>query len=371
MEHAESYSRKLKQLLLSLQDDETQYQSPNIAASLEQSSQQLYLNVESNVGRNGSKCDKLPAFTLKSLPGRGIGVVATRLIPAGSIILKEEAILTVPDPLTKGVSLDFITNIVDHYTKLPAAKRQRVLDLHAYTRPVQESHIRDFLNTASSDCTLTKAQVNFVVRLHSVFATNSFERTTPLHGSLYLGASRFNHSCLPNCDYGHTSKDNLTVITVCSSRDIQPDEEITVPYINIYKSRDQRRDLTKLVWGFLCNCPACDVTDLTVDTVEHEQRLAQYRRLEEVSNYERRKLTNANPNTWPLKYLEGALRQSVERAQISTALGDNQVVLREYVFSFPAYFPTLLLFMTNLSFIAVAQAPAFCPHLRMQMAPNR
>lgn len=342
MEHAKSHSRKLKQLLLSLQDDEIQYQSPNLAASLEQSSQQLHLSVESYVGRNGSKCDKLPVFTLKRLPGRGIGVVATRLIPAGSIILKEEAILTVPDPLTKGISLDFITNIVDHYTRLPAAMRQRVLDLYAYTRPVQESHIRDFLSTASSDCKLTEAQVNFVIRLHSVFATNSFEKTTPSHGSLYLGASRFNHSCLPNCDYDHTSKDNFTIITVCSSRDIQPEEEITVPYINIYESRDQRRDLTKLVWGFLCNCPACDVTDLTVDTVEHEQRLAQYRQLEEISKFEMRKVPNANANTLPPKYLDGALRRSVEMAQISTALADNSIVLREYVLPFPAHFSTLL-----------------------------
>lgn len=301
MEHVESYSKKLKQLLLSLQDDEIQYQSPNLAATLEKSSQQLHLNFEYNVGLNSSKCHKPPALTLKSLPGRGMGVVAIRCIPAGSIIIKEEAILTVPDPLTKGVSLDFITNIVDHYNKLPAAMRQRVLDLYAYTRPVQESHIRDFLNTASSDCKLTDAQVNFVIRLHSVFATNSFEKTTPSHGSLYLGASRFNHSCLPNCDYDHTSRDNLTIITVCSSRDIQPDEEITVPYINIYKSRDQRRDLTELVWGFLCNCPACDITDLTVDTVEHEQRLAQYRRLEKISKLERRKVPNANANDLPPK----------------------------------------------------------------------
>lgn len=340
MEHDESYSRKLKQLLLSLQDDEIQYQSLNLAASLEQSSQQLHLNVESNVGLNGSKCDKLPAFTLKSLPGRGIGVVATRLIPAGSIVLKEEAILNVPDPLTKGVSLDFITNIVDHYTKLPATKRQRVLDLYAYTRPAQESNIRDFLNTTSGDCKLTEAQVNFVIRLHSVFATNSFEKTIPSHGSLYLGASRFNHSCLPNCDYAHTSKDNLTIITVCSSRDIQPDEEITVPYMNIYKSRDKRRAFTKFVCGFLCNCPACDVTDLTVDTVVHEQRLAQYRRLKEVSSFERCMV--ANTNTLPLESLDEALRRSVQRAQISTVLADNYIVLREYVFSFPVYISTLL-----------------------------
>lgn len=342
MEHTESYSRKLKQLLLSLQEDEIQYQSPNLAATLEQSSQQMHLNFESNVGLNGSKGDKLPASTLKSLPGRGMGVVATRRIPAGSIIIKEEAILTVPDPLTKGVSLDFITNIVDGYTKLPAAMRQRVLDLYAYTRPVQENHIRDFLNTASSDCKLTDAQVNFVIRLHSIFATNSFEKTTPLHGSLYLRASRFNHSCLPNCDYDHTSKDNLTIITVCSSRDIHPDEEITVPCISIYKSRDQRRDLTKLVWGFLCNCPACDITDPTVDTVEHEQRLAQYRRLEKISKLERHKVSNANANELPPRYLDGVLRRSIERAQISTTLADNRIVLREYVFSFPAYSLTLL-----------------------------
>lgn len=327
MEMPDSYLRKLKQFLSTLPEDDLQHEGLNLAGSMEQASQQLHLNFESSGEHRSSSDVPIPLITLKSLPGRGIGVIATRLIPAGSIILKEKAILTVPDPANKAITPDFLTNLVDHYTKLPGETRQQFLNLHAYTRPVQENTIRELLDASSCDFKLTEQQIDFVLRLHSIFATNSFEKTTPLTGSLYLGASRFNHSCLPNCDYDHTLEGSLTTITVCSSRDIQPAEEITLPYLNIYDPRDHRRACTKLVWGFSCNCPACDMADPTVDTVVHEQRLAEYRQLKQdpyLTMYR-----SAKANAMSLKDLDEVLCRSTQRAQIAEALGDNYNVLRE------------------------------------------
>ncbi|KAG6363960.1 hypothetical protein INS49_009063 [Diaporthe citri] len=270
---------------------------------------------------------QIPPIALDSEPGRGIGVIATRLIPAGSIILKEEAILTVPDFPDKAITPDIITNLVEKYTNLPPAMRQQILGLYAHTRPVQDRTIRSFLIAGDSDFNLTGPQVDFILRLHSSFATNAFEKTTPLTSSLYLGASRFNHSCLPNCDSDHTLEGSLTTITVCSSRDIQPDEEITISYLNIYDPRDQRQACTRLLWGFSCNCPACDTADPTVDTVVHEQRLAEYLQLKQDSYL--KMSASARANVMSLKDLDEVLSRSTQRAQIAETLGDNYNVLRE------------------------------------------
>lgn len=331
MDQTESYFRKLKQLLPALQKDGLQHQGPNLACSLVRAPQQLHLSFGSSGGSSSFQSDDIPPITLKSLPGRGIGVIATRLIPAGGIVLKEEAVLTVPEPPKKAITLQFIADLVDHYAKLPTATRQQVLELHAYSHPIQERNIRVFLDSSSGDFKLTESHVDFVIRLYSIFATNSFGKTTSSTGSLYLGASRFNHSCLPNCDYGHTTEGNLTTITVCSGRDIHPGEEITVAYLSFYHPRDDRRACTELTWGFSCNCPACDIDNPTVDTVAHEQRLDEYRRLKEDPCL-RKRITDSE-NSLTLEELEEASLRSARRAQIAESLGDNYIVLREYVFA--------------------------------------
>lgn len=331
MDQPDWYLRKIKQLLLALREDELQHQGSNPAGSLGQASQQLHFNIQHGGGYTGLQNDNQPLITLKSLPGRGFGVTALRPILAGSIILTEKAILTLPQLPSKAITPKFISNLVDSYTQLPAALRQKFLSLHSYTRPIQEDTIRDFLD-GSGESKLTEVQIDFVLRLHSIFATNSFEETTPLNSSLYLGASRFNHSCLPNCDYEHASEDNSTRITICSSRDIQSNEEMTIPYINTYESWDQRQAFTKLLWGFSCNCPACDVANPTVDTAVHEQMLAEYRGLEQGSCF--KKSRTADSDALRLKYLDEGLCRSIRRAEISEALGDNFNVLREYVLSF-------------------------------------
>ncbi|KAL2280831.1 hypothetical protein FJTKL_12332 [Diaporthe vaccinii] len=240
MDTPDLYLRKLKQLLLTLQADDLQHEDLNLVGSMEQTSQQLRLNFESTGGYSSSQGAQTPPITLDKMPGRGIGVIATHLIPAGSIILKEKSIMTVPEPLNKAILPDFITKLVDHYTKLPFAVRRQLLGLHAYTRPAQDKAIRDFLDDGSGDFNLTEQQIDFVVRLHSIFATNSFE-TTQSTRSLYLGASRANHSCIPNCDYDHTLEGSLTAITVCSSRDIRNANVMSLKDVDEVLRRSTRR----------------------------------------------------------------------------------------------------------------------------------
>lgn len=346
MEHSEFCLHELKQLLVALRDHERRYQTADPAASLELYSRQLRLNPNSSGGRSSSQCDMHPAITLKSLPGRGIGAVATQVIPAGSIILKEEAVLTVQDGFEGPITPESFVRLVGGYSTLPPAIRQRILGLHAYTPPGQKSLVRHVLNARNSDLNFTESLVEFVCRLSSIFATNSFEPSNRSYSSLYLEASRFNHSCLPNCEYAHGAVDNPNGITIYASRDIQPGEEITVAYLNTYEPRDRRQAETLHNWGFVCNCPACDKTNPALDTAVHEGRLARYRRLRRESYLTT--FVDLSAASLPLEDLNKVFQWSIKRAQITKAIRDNHGTLEEYVLPKIALFLPIR-FHTNLA----------------------
>lgn len=71
---------------------------------------------------------------------------------------------------------------------------------------------------------------------------------------LYVEASKFNHSCNPNCKW---SIDN-GVISITTSRNTEAGEELTISYYRDAKlhPRDMRNSLIKNA-GFYCRCSEC------------------------------------------------------------------------------------------------------------------
>jgi len=86
----------------------------------------------------------------------------------------------------------------------------------------------------------------------------------------YVEASKFNHSCYPNCvwtlaDNGEPDEgDHMQIIAV---RDIAPGEECTIPYwffrgrAFMGDSRQRRRDYVRETGGFECRCWLCEQGD--------------------------------------------------------------------------------------------------------------
>jgi hypothetical protein len=352
MNEGKNYLGQIKQLLDRLQQDEFQQKDPTLVGFTPRAPLPLQLKTGSTGGCSGPHDIKPSQTTLKSLPGRGVGVVATRLIPTGSIILQEDATLTVPS-LPAHRTLEFLFNLVARYVDCSAEVRHSILSLHAYNRPEDDNDIRSLLAADSGNCRLTEQQVDLILRLNSILTTNNFDDTAPSNCSLYLEASRFNHSCLPNCDYGHTSEEDRATITIRASREIQPDEEICVTYLINHEPRDERRAETKLSWGFECNCPACDVADPTVDTTAHEEMLLEYRRLRKDPLL--KAYVTPGPNSMSPNELDEAVFRSTRRAQIALELGDIYGTMMQYVLSIHAFCCLLLLkYTTNVFLIALA-----------------
>ncbi|KAL1869413.1 hypothetical protein Daus18300_005625 [Diaporthe australafricana] len=328
---------RLQQLLLTLQEDDFQHKGANEIDDLQQSSQLLHLDSNRDGDSNKGSHDG-PLTTLKRLPGRGIGIVATRPIPAGCIIHSEAAAMTFPYCEDGDEDAEHYTKIVGAFVDLPAGTRQQILSLHACKVPHYEKCVRTFL-AAHGDVKLTKQQTDFVARLCAIGAVNVWgdgdrdedEDSTQWTSSLFLKTSRLNHSCLPNCAVSEKQENGRGKITVYTSRDIQPNEELTVTYLDANRPRDRRRAHAKHVWDFDCNCPACDYNNPAVDTAKHEEVLAEYRRLEHDSCL----TINMDPLyiPLPLKDLDDAFHRSMRRAEIAKSLGDMHDTFQETLLS--------------------------------------
>jgi hypothetical protein len=89
--------------------------------------------------------------------------------------------------------------------------------------------------------------------MNYAFAENSFALSDnpPKHG-LFLIHSRFNHSCIPNCNVPST---NGEIIASFATRDIVAGEEITFCYNTDFECRT-RGDRHRVL-RFTCECKAC------------------------------------------------------------------------------------------------------------------
>lgn len=222
-----------------------------------------------------------------------MGVLATRRIPAGRILLTDPYLLSVEDLLplpptppaagpeaarAEALSLQLVLlQLLSQYLDLPAERRTQLAGLHAHATPARRAWFRACLNlsswspslrreTGAEAETLEAEAVAFLDRLYFTFSTNEFW----LHGGaaaaaggestrtrrLFLVTSRINHSCQPNARSRQTT-DGRKVVTAL--RDIEEGEEVTLRYLDHhrYGTRGAWREATERMWGFACNCRGC------------------------------------------------------------------------------------------------------------------
>eukprot|EP00013_Stygamoeba_regulata_P012849 CAMPEP_0177676738 /NCGR_PEP_ID=MMETSP0447-20121125/27975_1 /TAXON_ID=0 /ORGANISM="Stygamoeba regulata, Strain BSH-02190019" /LENGTH=431 /DNA_ID=CAMNT_0019185373 /DNA_START=33 /DNA_END=1328 /DNA_ORIENTATION=- len=65
--------------------------------------------------------------------------------------------------------------------------------------------------------------------------------------------SMFNHSCRPNLTWAWKGRQ----LTMSATRDIQPEEELTITYTKLSETVENRRARLKRGWNFHCRCPRC------------------------------------------------------------------------------------------------------------------
>lgn len=204
---------------------------------------------------------------IHNIPGKGLGILATRRIPAGSIILSDPYVLSIREP-AEDPSADqhashmaelVLPQLVKQYLQLPMDVRRQLASLHANIEPASRQWLRGCLCRAGVE--LDEEGLKFTTRLYFTFSTNEFWRTEAGRRGkerirrLFLVTSRINHSCCPNTTSRQTT-DGYKVVT--ASRDIEEGEEITLKYLDHYRfTRRAWQAETQRMWGFVCDCRGC------------------------------------------------------------------------------------------------------------------
>ncbi|ROW08756.1 hypothetical protein VPNG_06420 [Cytospora leucostoma] len=206
-------------------------------------------------------------FVIKEIPGKGMGVIVTRHISAGSIVLDDPFVLSIQEPSRTPATDEearhllklALLQLLEQYVQLSLEARQQLAGLHAHIEPATHDWFYSQLRAAGVD--ITETELEFIVRLYRTFSTNEFLKVAPgtsCHWRirrLFLTTSRINHSCRANARSTQTTEGHKVVNAL---RDIEPGEELTLKYMDHHRfSRREWEEVTQRSWGFVCYCPGC------------------------------------------------------------------------------------------------------------------
>lgn len=162
-------------------------------------------------------------YVVKTSPGKGQGVFAARDIRRGERILVDKPFFYVTRPYGK-------RKVLAEFELLPLPARQQYMQLYCPDR-FDDQYMTDVMR---------------------IFEANCFN--TGDGATMFLTATRFNHSCLPNTFYSWNEERNEIVVQ--SMIDISAGDEITICYGYAFQPCLDRQSELRM-YNFWCNCPAC------------------------------------------------------------------------------------------------------------------
>ncbi|GAA5947324.1 hypothetical protein JCM3765_001626 [Sporobolomyces pararoseus] len=167
-----------------------------------------------------------PAFEMKEIVGKGMGLVSVRDLKAGDLVLREAPILVTQGRTTGDV-------VYKAYSQLSE------LDKEAF----------DSLYCAE----FTPKLPRFV----GILKTNAIDVGLEEKGKVgvFIQGSRFNHSCSANVHKTWDETDGVEWFI--ARKDIKEGEELTVNYRDPREKREKRKELLQAGYGFDCSCEVC------------------------------------------------------------------------------------------------------------------
>ena len=76
----------------------------------------------------------------------------------------------------------------------------------------------------------------------------------PVGLGVFPSASRFNHSCEPNCAQRF---DAFACVVVETTRHVRQGEELTIPYVDVALNLEKRNERLERAFAFRCDCARC------------------------------------------------------------------------------------------------------------------
>ncbi|KAB8240515.1 hypothetical protein BDV35DRAFT_118881 [Aspergillus flavus] len=171
-------------------------------------------------------------YTIRSIAGKGKGLVAAERIVKGTRLLSEAPIFRVHRGISNMKTLEGV--VENEVQRLTTGQKAAFFDLtNIYGGDHSES--------------LGIARTNVLPLVGSDDAS----------GGLFLDASRINHSCRHNAQ--NTWNENIGELTVHALRDIDPGQEITISYLTSTSEFAERQRHLEEKFKFKCKCELCSL----------------------------------------------------------------------------------------------------------------
>ena len=206
-------------------------------------------------------------YKVCNVPGKGVGVVASRDLSSGTLIIVEHPLLVLDPPtdrktLLKTLGCDWCKVDMRAPPDLVRAQIQRLI-LEKTVKRMKEDEREELMVLTDKSATNSNNKSPW-----GVFLTNALPMGSYRVLGIYPTVARINHSCKPNAHHFFNEEDKTEEVWVMEP--IKAGEEITISYIRTFCSKNFRQELLQEKFGFLC---ACSVCSLTGETLQEDDRL--------------------------------------------------------------------------------------------------
>ncbi|KAI1822393.1 hypothetical protein F4861DRAFT_550738 [Xylaria intraflava] len=245
-----------------------------------------------------------PPFSIEEIEGKGRGLRANRSIAKGEVLM------------VRGPTLVAQTEAL---IEMEMTVLDRMYDI-AMAR-LTEDRRAAFLAQMGRGVSGKISTNSFMMFVHGAGEKSG-------HLACYPDIAQFNHDCRPNVHY---RLNNMTM-TAVAVRDIQPGEELSVSYINVFLLSRERKERIRN-WGFECACALCQGT--RDRTIASDRRLRRIKELKtNLDNFNSVKVTAEDGVEYVALHEEEGLYAQLgtayTRAALNFALFGDEEQSREY-----------------------------------------
>eukprot|EP01083_Nonionella_stella_P102505 291643_1 len=238
-------------------------------------------------------------YEIRNFDGKGVGMVATNPIPAGTVILAEKPLLVVHtgDQTSNNFAKYSRGQLMTPFRALCEEDKARVLKLSRGDNPSSSGNNFPFnfglvnlsyeneegenvpLNLRNPGQQNAQETSSTFDTLKDIAKTNAIAMVGGERMAIYDDIMRINHSCRPNARwYFHEATGQQVVIADSA---IKAGDEICTDYIDSFRQTATQRKFNLRGLGIKCLCELCGTTDAEIkhsDTlrtkyVEYETRL--------------------------------------------------------------------------------------------------
>jgi len=218
----------------------------------------------------------MTCYEVRSVPGKGKGLVARVNIPIGTRIIAEKPLFTAMS------SVDVLDAVIlSKVGSLSKEQQRQYLSLHNNNNHSGEKPFPGIYKTNALPC-----------------SSNS-----PI-GAVYPTICLTNPSCLSNSHNNWNSAINME--TIHASRDIKAGEEITISYVEDIPY-EQRLTKLKSAFGFKCDCELCSLPASALE--ESDNRRIEIARLDQAIGGPTRTMNSPHLTIADCKQLLNLLKQ--------------------------------------------------------------